>query len=201
MHGLVNRSIQCFVQDTYGEALWSEIAERIGIGSVGFEAMLLYDDSLTHNLLQIVMRRLDKPTEMVLDDVGTYLVSHPNTEAIRRLLRFGGVTFAEFLLSLDDLPDRARLAVPDLELPRLELNGSEDGQFELTVDGAWGYAFVMMGVLRALADDYGALVFLDHFQPREDEVVIRISLLDADFSEGRSFSLARPFSRVQGISP
>ncbi|RYH08504.1 heme NO-binding domain-containing protein [Tropicimonas sp. IMCC6043] len=200
MHGLVNRSIQCFVRDTYGDALWSDIAEKIGISAAGFEAMLVYDDTLTHDLLDNVTQRLDKPVDMVLEDVGTYLISHPNTEAIRRLLRFGGVTFAEFLSSLDDLPDRARLAVPDLEMPGLELFGGEDGQFELRVHGAdRGFAYVLMGILRALADDYGALVFLEHVELDGGEIVIRISLLDAEFSEGRSFSLARPFSRVQEV--
>ncbi|MDV7144237.1 heme NO-binding domain-containing protein [Tropicimonas sp. TH_r6] len=193
MHGLVNRSIQCFLRDTYGESLWLEIASRIGISENGFESMLIYDDSLTMELLDASTRRLDKPVDMLLEDVGTYLVSHPNTESIRRLLRFGGETFFEFLHSLDDLPDRARLAMPDLSLPNLELIDIGEGQYELQVSGAQAeYAFVLVGILRAMADDFGALVFLDQALSDFGHMSIRISLLDSAFSEGRSFSLARP---------
>ncbi len=65
---------------------------------------------------------------MLLEDLGTYLVSHPNVQGLRRLLRFGGAGFIDFLHSLDELHDRARLAVPDLDLPQLELrdHGSAD---------------------------------------------------------------------------
>ncbi|SDJ85099.1 heme NO-binding domain-containing protein [Aliiruegeria lutimaris] len=193
MHGLVNKSIQCFVQDNYGQVVWIEIARQIGIEVSGFESMLTYEDALTNALIEAASCLLDKPEDMFLEDVGTYLVSHPNTEAIRRLLRFGGQTFSEFLLSLDDLPDRVRLAVPDLLLPNLELLGGEDGQFELRVGGPEPrYACVLVGILRAMADDFGALAFLEQESTTGNGPTIRISLLDSAFSEGRSFSLARP---------
>lgn len=195
MHGLVNRSIQCFVRDTCGEAAWSEIATRLGLENDGFEAMLSYEESLTQDLIAAATGVLNKPQEMLLEDVGTYLVSHPNSEAIRRLLRFGGETFVEFLYSLDDLPHRARLAVPDLTLPNVELLGGEDGLFDLQVSGPHReFAFVLVGVLRAMADDFGALVLLDHCEAGAACTSIRISLLDSEFSEGRSFTLARPFT-------
>ena len=193
MHGLVNRAIQCFVRDTCGVDAWESLARAIDVGPEGFEAMLTYDDSLTEALLAEATTQLDKPEEMLLEDLGTYLVSHPNTEAIRRLLRFGGETFVEFLLSLDDLPDRARLAVPDLDLPTLEVSGGEDGQYVLEMRGGFpGFHHVLIGVLRAMADDYGALVLLDEHGAEEEGPQLRISLLDSAFAEGRSFTLARP---------
>ena len=193
MHGLVFRSIQCFVQDTYGRAIWAKIACRVGIEDCGFESMLTYEDPLLNGLIEAASLMLDKPQEMLLEDVGTYLVSHPNTEAIRRLLRFGGQNFSEFLLSLDDLPDRARLAVPDLLLPKLELLGGECGHYELRVGGPEPrFAFVLLGILRAMADDFGTLAFLELAGTAGDDAVVRVNLLDTAFAEGRSFSLARP---------
>jgi hypothetical protein len=111
-------------------------------------------------------------------------------EALRRLLRFGGVNYVEFLHSLDDLPDRARLAVEDLHLPALELQELGGGQFSLIChDGLPGYSSVMMGILRAMADDYGDLVMLDHGGREEDAEVITIALVEQEFAEGRSFDL------------
>lgn len=190
MHGLINRALQCFVRDTYGHDTWLQVVQEAGAESAEFEAMLFYDDQQTVNLLRALAVQLQRQEPEVLEDVGTYLVSHPNTEALRRLMRFGGVTFFEFLDSLDELPARARLAVSDLSLPQLALNQHGGDRFSLLVTGkheGWGH--VMIGVLRAMADDYGALVFME-FQGRQNgSEVIGISLLESAFSEGRSFEL------------
>ncbi len=152
--------------------------------------MLVYDDELTPKMLNIISELLDRPQVELMEDIGTYLVSHPNVEALRRLLRFGGVTFVEFLHSLDDLPDRARLAVGDLELPALEL--TEDGPMQFTLrceNQLHGFGYVMMGILRAMADDYGVLALLDYAGSTETAENISITLIETEFAEGRSFEL------------
>lgn len=191
MHGLINRSIQCFVTDTYGAGVWQKVVQTSDIEICDFEAMLTYEDRLTEAVLDGLTQYLDTSLETVLEDLGTYLVSHPNSESLRRLMRFGGVTFEEFLHSLEDLPDRARLAVSDLMLPQLSVETLGDGRFELRCRASrWGFGHVLMGLLRGLADDYGALVFLE-YRGRDDGVeVISISLLEAEYSAGRSFDLA-----------
>ncbi|MEM1130307.1 MAG: heme NO-binding domain-containing protein [Pseudomonadota bacterium] len=191
MHGLMNRAVQCFLTDTYGAALWRSVAESTDLSLSGFESVLVYDDAVTDAVIAAAGTRLDKSRDALLEDLGTYLVSHQNTEALRRLLRFGGENFIEFLHSLDDLPGRARLAVPDFDMPAFELRDLSDGRFRLVC--RWhqsGFSFVMMGVLRALADDYGALVFLDHEGESGDEEHISIQLLETEFAQGRSFDLA-----------
>jgi len=193
MHGLINRSIQCFVNDNYGAPVWNAVAQEAGVGPDGFEAMLSYDDALTVAVLEAASRHLDKPREALLEDMGTYLVSHGRLEPLRRLLRFGGETFLEFLHSLDDLAGRARLAVPDLDVPELEL--IEDGPHAFRLICQWhfpGACPVMMGILRAMADDYGALVLLDYDSTAADGATLVIELLDSRFAEGRSFRLAMP---------
>ena len=190
MHGLINRTIQGFVSDTRGETLWREVAERAELGFVEFEAMLSYDAEVTGRVLRVVCAQLNLPLEALLEDIGTYLVSHENTEAVRRLLRFGGVDFVEFLHSLEDLPDRARLAVDDLRLPQLELCEHAMDHFSLTVTSQpVGFGAVMLGVLRAMADDYGALVILEYFPATQGSERIEIQLIEAAFAAGRGFEL------------
>src|SRR6056297_726764 len=151
MHGLVNRAVERFTRDTYGREMWHGITQRLDLGLTEFEAMLSYDDDITHEVLGELALTLNKPVPAVLEDIGTYLVSHPNLEALRRLLRFGGVGFVDFLHSLDDLPDRARLAIEDLDLPRMDLVDHDASTFTLTCRSAHrGFGHVMMGVLRAL---------------------------------------------------
>lgn len=193
MLGMVNRAIQCFVCDTYGEPLWVSVTHKAGLALSNFEAMLSYPDQVTLDVLGATSRSLDKPIETFLEDLGTYLVSHPNVEAIRRLLRFGGENFTEFLFSLNELNGRARLALPELELPDIRVEFCENGTFTLTCASALpGFGYAMVGVLRAMADDYGALVVLEHQGWLETgEEVIRINLLEVAFSKGRHFELSR----------
>lgn len=190
MHGLINKAIQSFVCSTYGKSRWIRVTEAAQLGFVEYEAMLVYDNDVSRRVLDELCRELGRPQDELLEDLGTYLVSNPNTEALRRLLRFGGVNYVEFLHSLDDLPDRARLAVSDLDLPPLELREERDGRFSLAChDGLPGYADVMMGILRAMADDYGALVMLEHVESRQGCEVIEIILIESAFAEGRKFEL------------
>lgn len=190
MHGLINRAVQCFVTDSYGGDKWVEATRVADLSFVEFEAMLTYDDDMTPRLLDAVSKVLGRPRDEVMEDIGTYLVSHPNVEALRRLLRFGGVSFVEFLHSLDDLPDRARLAVSDLNLPRIELRDHSPSQFSLICESpVAGYGHVMMGVLRAMADDYGALALLEHTGAGQGKETIGITLVETEFAEGRTFDL------------
>jgi hypothetical protein len=191
MHGLVNRSIQAFLRDTWGSEVWSSVASGAGIAPAGFETMLRYDDAVTDRLLAVAAARLNRPRETILEDLGTYLISHPNMEPLRRLLRFGGVRYVDFLHSLEDLRGRGRLAVPDLDLPVLDLCDDAPGLFRLVCrDGYPGIGHVLVGVLRAMADDYGALVLLDHGLQPDGAEVVTVQLLDNHFATGRGFDLA-----------
>ncbi|WP_298846555.1 heme NO-binding domain-containing protein [uncultured Ruegeria sp.] len=190
MHGLINRAIQSFVCATYGQSCWLRVTEAARLGFIEFEAMLVYDDDMTARVLDALSVDLDRSQAEILEDVGTYLVSHPNMEGLRRLLRFGGVSYVEFLHSLDDLADRVRLAVSDLALPTLELRELSATEYQLGCSpGLPGYSSVMVGVLRAMADDYGALVMLSHEERYQDSDVISIMLVESAFAEGRHFDL------------
>ena len=152
------------------------------------------DGQVTARIVAALSARLGRGPDDLAEDLGTYLVAQPRSEAIRRLLRFGGVDFAEFLESLEDLPDRARLAMSDLDLPAISLHSQGAGVYRVEMgrsDGA-GLRFgpVLLGVLRAMADDYGALVLLDHRGFDATREIIEVHLLDEAFASGREFDLA-----------
>lgn len=191
MHGLINRSIQCFVRDSYGAKNWRLIADGAGLGFESFEAMMSYDDGITHAVLDAASAELEKSKNELLEDLGTYLVSHPNLEALRRLMRFGGATFVDFLHSLEDLQERAALAVTGLHLPTLELVGEgEEGLYKLyCASDHDGFGHVFVGILRTMSDDYGALALLDHIGIEGTREVIEINLIQNGYSAGREFDL------------
>jgi hypothetical protein len=191
MHGLINRALQGYVTDTFGPGVWARIRDEAELPFDGFEPMLTYDVALTPRVIDVAARVLDRPRASVLEDLGTHLVSHPNLEALRRLLRFGGVTYRDFLDSLEDLPGRAQMALPDLHTPDISLEEYAPGEFRLTCRfQVIGIGHVMLGLLRAMADDYGALALLDHHGMTERGELLLIQLLDDAHGVGRRFDLA-----------
>lgn len=191
MHGLVFCTLQAFVTDRFGADRWARIAQASELGFSRFEAMLDYDAELLPRVLTAASAELGRAEGAILEDVGTYLVTHPNHESVRRLMRFGGEDFIDFLHSLDDLPDRTRLAVSGLYLPTISLREHTLNQFTITCHGApKGFARVLVGLLQAMADDYGALALLNHRSGSGDTDVVEVSVFETAFSEGRDFALA-----------
>ena len=169
----------------------------LGFISTGLIAALVWvrleapDVALTEAVIAAASRELNLPRETMLEDMGTALVSHRDRDGLRRLLRFGGVSFRDFLQSVEELPDRARLALPDLHLPDLQLSEDGGGAFTLTAAPPFdGAGYLLIGLLRAMADDYGALVVLDMAPSPDNRDVISILLLDEAHAEGRRFDLA-----------
>lgn len=194
MYGLINKALQAFLTENYGAALWSRVAHALGLGPEGFEAMLRYDDRLTEELIDTAACVLDKPRAALLEDVGAFLAT---IEPLRRLLRFGGSDYWEFLFSLDELQGRGLMTLPDLELPELSLRSESGGRFVIEVRGPIaGWGAVMAGLLRAMADDYGALVLIEAAAPSEGFERVQVMLLEAAYASGRRFDLALPPTRV-----
>ena len=193
MHRLASKAIERFVSDAYGDEVWSEIADQALPGEGAFEPMILDDPWITDAILDAAEAKLGKPRELILEDLGGYLVSHHRSEPLRRLLRFGGTDFRGFLWSLEDLPDRLRLAFSPINVPALELHEFGGREMMILVEARYpGTGFVLTGLLRGLADDYGALATIEHRGNFRGFERVTVAIHDPKFAEGRPFDLARP---------
>jgi hypothetical protein len=192
MHGVVNRAIECFLRDTYTPAVWDDIVASARSPVRSFEPMLAYDPGVTARILSAAVIRIGKPRDALLEDIGIYIVSHPRYEALRRLLRFAGVTFEDFILSIDEIPGRARLALPDLEMVPMRVRALGSDRFRVCCGPGWpGFGHVLAGGIRAMADDYGALVTLAVLTEGDGgQACLEVTLHMARHSRGRSFDLA-----------
>ncbi|RGP37041.1 heme NO-binding domain-containing protein [Pseudotabrizicola alkalilacus] len=191
MQGLFNRALENFLRQRHGPALWHRVVHRADLPFDSFEPLLRYDPALTDALISAACAELCQTRETMLEDMGTALVSHHDRDGLRRLLRFGGICFRDFLHSLEELPERARMALPDLHLPEMLLEDRAGGHFTLRAKPPFpGAGFVLIGLLRAMADDYGVLVLLDMAAPVGGFDVISILVLDESHAEGRRFDLA-----------
>lgn len=163
MHGMINKGLQSFVTAIYGASRWEEVRELADLKTQSFEAMLSYDDMITEQILDAVEELTGRERPNILEDFGTFIVSEHSSPAVRRLLRLGGENYTEFLYSLEDIHGRLSIVLPDLEVPNLELE--ELGKDKFRVKYAFsklGYSAVFLGLLRAMADDYGSFVWIDH---------------------------------------
>lgn len=196
MHGLILRSIQNFVVHAFGREVWQAICVEAEIGHDDFEALLTYELEVAEAVVAAACERLDRTRDDFLEDVGTDLVAHPDSDSLRRLLRFGGDSFEDFLHSLEDMHDRVKLALPDMDLPYLELR--EHGGQNFSLRYRWdvpGFGALALGILRAMADEYGVLVLLERQAGKcEDGDIdtITIAVLDRSFADGRTFDLGVP---------
>lgn len=193
MYGLVHRAVQCFAQDTYGVQFWGRAADKARLPSHDYESMLTYPDAQLDAVIDAMAQALEKTPAQICEDIGTYLVTHTRMNAVRRLLRFGGASYLDFVMSLDELHDRVRLALPELDLPPLEVRPHTNNRLAVLVGGDRPhFGSVLLGLMRAMADDYGALAMLELRPANRDDrrmELIEVELFDATFASGRDFDL------------
>lgn len=191
MLGVVNKAIEQFVRTTYGDRVWQKTTQLAQVADSDIEPMLMYSDELTYQLVDGLIISTGKQRQDILDDLGTFLVTPPHGRMVRRLLRFGGATFEEFLGSMADLNDRVALALPDLDLPSISIDVRATDRVVITVENRiQGFANVLQGLLRAMADDYGTLVFIDLGQIIDGAVELEVILIEQNFAQGAEFNLA-----------
>lgn len=189
MDALMLRFLQGYIRDTFGPGVWQAVCRQSGLKVETFEPMLRYDLGTADMVAGRAAAVLGRPVEAIWEDMGTHLVTSPGHEGVRRLLRFGGSGFGDFLHSLEELPGRARLAMPDLNLPEMHLDEVSPDQFELRCTShLQGTLRVLAGLLTAMADEYGTLCLIE--TPKADCISIRI--LDNAHSKARRFDLALP---------
>lgn len=191
MHGLMNRAIEGFVRQGYGQACWRMVAERIGLAEGGFQPFRPYPMALTRQLTEAVAAILDKPEAELIEDVGAWLA---RVEGMRRLLRFSGSDFSDFVLSLEELPGRLRMILPDIAAPEVAVAVHGPQAYRITLIGDdWLWRALIAGLLRAMSDDYGALALI---VDEGDAILVDVS--DASFGDGRGFELAARAEVVGG---
>ena len=188
MHGLIIRSIHCFLRDNHGPEVWRAVAAGTPFAQADIDVLRDYPGLCATELIGAAAREIGQPVPDLLEDLGVYLASHPSSANVRRLLRFGGDSFTEFLHSLPELRDRVQLAVETLELPVLELRQHYAGSYSLSVvAGETGSGHVLAGVLRAMADDYGSLVMLENVGRSGRAETVSIQVLDLNFGTANAF--------------
>ena len=194
MHGIICKAVETFLRVQYGPDRWHAIADAAGCEEETFETVRRYDDATMHRVMEAASEALGVEPSAMLEDLGTWMCTHPPLEPVRRLFRFSGHTFQEMLFALDEVHERAAMALPDLDVPIYSLIEMGGGQYR--VASTWttpGAGSVLIGVLRAMADDYGVLAFLEFETGAEVNgqwaEIVSVATLDESFAPPREFAL------------
>lgn len=190
MHGLMITAVRRFVLTAYGKGVWGRLCAEVGVSADRFQPIFPCEPAVLERMMKGLEAELKAPRSVIMDDLGTSVVTE--WQAVRRLLRFGGDTFMDFLYSLEDLPDRARLAMPELTVPDLSLQDAPGTGLELAITApVKDLGFALSGLLRAMADDYGTLVTIDHKGRRDGVEYLFLTVHDTAFMPGNKFVLSQ----------
>lgn len=183
MYGLVNRTIEQFALDAHGDSGWAAVAAGAGLDPRGFDLLTHYQPGLNERLLgSLAAHRGCTPCELA-EDIGAWLAQRGQ---IRYLLRFGGREFADFVMSLEELPGRIQLVVRGMAVPPIKVRRLAQG-CRITSGGDRVWLHALAGVLHAMADDYGVLAVIE-----VDRGGITVDVPLVDFNEARPFSISDP---------
>ncbi|MDO5528680.1 MAG: heme NO-binding domain-containing protein [Paracoccus sp. (in: a-proteobacteria)] len=185
MHGLIHRCVEVFIRERHGDPVWTQLASLSGVDPRGFRPFRRYAAKQCDALLRAAAAHLSLGRMELLEDLGHWVA---RIEQIRRILRFSGSDFGDFLFALEYLRARAEMVLPGLDLPQVKVSQSGPSRFTLHLRGAPGdWTAALCGLVRAMADDYGVLAVVEQARRR-----IIVEIPDASFSAGRHFSLAAP---------
>lgn len=203
MQSLLSKALEAFLRDRHGDAVLDAVLREADLEGIQLELFQRQPPETILRFHRAATTLLGISHNNLMEDLGTWVCVHPPLEPVRRLFRFSGETFEEMLFSLDAVPARIELAMPGLILPELALEELGDGRFSVRCyDEMPGLGSFLLGVLRAMADDYGTLAFLELLEntgsPGDltgesvgkgsvDEILIQ--LLDDSFAAPRAFDL------------
>ncbi|MFI0397005.1 heme NO-binding protein [Paracoccus jiaweipingae] len=176
MISFLSRSVEAFLRHTYGRTFAEGTGAAPDRQAIDGDAM-----GFVLPLLQAAGAQLHKPVEELTEDWAAWLARH---EAVRRLLRFSGAEFRDFIAALGELPGRVRMVLPANAPPRVRVVPQGEGPQQLVVEGADIWAHFLAGMVRAMADDYGSLALVS---VEGSTVMVDVSL--DRFVSGRGFDL------------
>ena len=182
MYGMVNQGVETFIKQNHGDQAWADICAKAGLSDTNFTQMQTYDDKVTYDLVGAICDFTDLDAAKVLEVFGEFWVQYAEGSQLGRLLNFAGTSFVETLEALDDMHERVRVTMPDLQPPSFEVEELDDETVELHYySDRPGLAPMVRGLLTALAARHDQKIAIEQTDAKDsgaDHDVFRITLLE-----------------------
>ncbi|EFJ47487.1 guanylyl and adenylyl cyclase family member, partial [Volvox carteri f. nagariensis] len=155
----INNSVESFVRDTFGDAVWTSVLTAAGVSdSGGWVSSCPYPDSETYKLVVTASNMLGVTPAQALEAYGVYFVDYVTKQGYGKLLHTLGSNIAEFLQSLNNLHLHLTMSFPAMSAPAFKCTGVGPESLELHYhSNRPALGPIVVGVLRGLAERYWGL--------------------------------------------
>lgn len=156
MYGMLLESIQHYVQEQYGEDVWSRILEHAGIRNMVFTTHNVYKDEIMLNLAHSCSCILE---DMSIDECmhffGACFVNFCVHYGYDKILRVAGRCYRDFLHGIDNLHEMIRFSYPKLQSPSFIVE-SEDAKGCILAyrSKRFGFKHYVIGQLQQCANKF-----------------------------------------------
>lgn len=117
MYGMIHRAVRQMVFDELGEDAWNALEHKLDIGPSELLTGMVYDDSLTIEIISEASARLNLSMDACLFEFGRYWIKYAESGSLASIMNFTGQNLASFIENLDRLHLAVGAAMPGARLP------------------------------------------------------------------------------------
>ncbi|KAG2441007.1 hypothetical protein HXX76_003860 [Chlamydomonas incerta] len=157
MIGWINISVESFVREKFGDAVWDQTLQASGV-QAGWVSSCPYPDAATYSLVITASNILGVTPAQALESYGMYFVDYTSRLGYEKLLKSLGSNMAEFLKNLNDLHLHLSMSFPAMAAPAFKC--TDVGPTCLTLhyhSHRPALGPIVVGVLKGLAEQYWGL--------------------------------------------
>lgn len=156
MYGMIHRGIRSMMQAKLGEEAWFALEKKIGIGPTELLTGMVYDDSLTLEIISEAAARLNLTADECLFEFGRYWIDYASRGSLSAVMTLTGRDLASFISNLDRLHLSVGMAMPDTRLPNFKVTLDEPGFLRVEyLSHRTGMEDFVSGLLYGLIERFG----------------------------------------------
>lgn len=168
MYGIINKSIEELVINKFGAPTWESILLKSGIEKQIFLSNEAYDDAITYQLASATANVVGLTIGEVLLEFGKWWILHTCQLRYGSMLKTGGVSLEEFLISLPSFHNRVQLMYPKLSPPEFKVEKIINHQYQVHYFSKRpGLQEFMRGLLYGLASYFKTAATVQLLQSRD----------------------------------
>ncbi|XP_044019324.1 soluble guanylate cyclase 89Db-like [Aphidius gifuensis] len=154
MYGMLLESVQHFVQLEYGEDVWQEMLQEVGIKNTIFNTRQIYPDSLMLDLASALAKKNNDTINNVMHFFGKCFVRFFSNLGYDCTIKATGRYFCDFLQSVDNIHMQMRFTYPKMKSPSMYITHVDPhGVLLVYRSTRKGFTHYFMGQLFQIAKD------------------------------------------------
>jgi guanylate cyclase soluble subunit beta len=128
---MIHKGVRAMVIDQLGDEAWQATERKLGIGPTELITGMVYEDTLTLEIIAEAAARLNLPIEDCLVEFGRYWIKFADRGPFGPFLDFTGHDLPTFVTNLDRMHLAVGTAMPKAQLPSFSLRSISEGRLEV----------------------------------------------------------------------